>query len=780
MPSVSFLAPSDTSARAGEGMETVGRSVARASYASLFNDVRKECKFYYDFVRELISNSYDGDAATIELLPLFLTTSAAQPLLSVLAIYDDGVGMDNVPRTADENDGLDTPPGCSIDAYCQLGYSTKTGRHTAGHKCKGSKQVFHKADAGFILVTRTARMPPGRVLLIDEDHISHSLLHTGGVDWRIVSRETAAAAIDARLRRLDRPSDVAPTSARLRSHVAAMEHGTIQIVLSRAAAFHERRLCDLDREQRTWPAPNRPSRLFHDDVELSTLYTVLRFHTRHGNAFHSADGHFCGMERDCRQHLGELGPVVTRRARLLLFTKKYPQGYEVPYGYPRPNESARAPQPPSVISGQNRDNWTGCWARLGPGFFTDDIGRHFAVLWDQNSLASLRQDFESLTRRGSARSDYKSLGSVASGFRVQCCGVPVCDLPAEVIEGLPHGGGSNLTTEEFLCLQSFVRCKEGRGGAVCVIEGNFGVEANRAALTSDELTGLGVNRRFKLGLANVLHEFMTSKSNHGKMMMHLLHNHYKAHQATMEDDVVKERARRRAVVEESSRLLLVRTPATPEWLEAACMIEFVPVGPEKYERQLQHLVSHFRSFALDAATKPEPAGLSEAGRNARAAWAEFRTTVHFAAGVDAEAIVKDHERGERDPIAVGGAVTERVRHVEYKWSLCLTYNHLFALTDVIVVWDLAGVAPGSIVEDRDHLTATVERDPSVEGFGFLLRTCKQPGRNDNLSDREDRSRNHQIKILSLKNLVELTFGPYCDVQLHPPKLAPQHKRPRKA
>ena len=189
-------------------MQTSGRTISKASYASLYHNVRSECKNFYDFLRELISNSYDAMAQRIDLFPHYLTSSSAQPLASVLAIYDDGVGMDYIPRTKTDNDGLTTPPSSSIDSYTQLGHSTNTGEKSIGRFCHGSKQVFNKADGGFMLVTRTERMPNDGVLLINVDDMEHEVLHEGGVDWHIVTPAEAIQAMSSRLNRLNKSAEL--------------------------------------------------------------------------------------------------------------------------------------------------------------------------------------------------------------------------------------------------------------------------------------------------------------------------------------------------------------------------------------------------------------------------------------------------------------------------------------------------------------------------------------------------------------------------------------------
>ena len=761
-------------------MQTHGRTVSKACYSSLYHNVRSECKNPYDFIRELVSNSYDAAATVIDLFPHHIATQSANSIASVLAAYDDGAGMDYLPfeRTAGD-DERGTPPASSIDAYTQLGHSTNTGLRSIGRFCYGSKQVFNKADAGFMLITRTARMPNDGVLLIDVEDIENEVLREGGVHWRVVSYEEAAEAVRARLQRFSRSAEVAHTVAALSERIRGLRHGTVQIVISRRAGFHEQRLCQMDRQHRYWPSLKKKSRIFKDDIEFSMLYNVIRFSTRHGNALHGAHGHFPGMRSTILEEFGEMGARLMHRARLRIFCAAHPGGYEVPYGYPRPEEQ-RQPCPPETIRGNRMTDWSGCWARLGPATFTDDGNRSFCVLWDQNSLSTLRIDFESLSRKGNSRlRNFEALGSLASGFRVQACGVRVCDLPSFVIKDLPVHPNSQLTGAEHKMLVAFLDAGE-KGGAVCVIEGNFGVEPNRASLSQEEIAGLRRNTLFSRGLANALHALMHTKNAHGAMMMHLLKSLQRSQREIDEQDLEKEAERRRAACTSASRLFLQPTASTPEWLRPLCMTHFVPEGPHSHEQQLQHLVSTFAPFALHAgaAAAAAAAPASPAHGRALALWRRLRPAMHFSAGVDVLALDKAHEGGEADPLNRGHDVVERTWNVEYKWSMPTDFNHPLINTDVVVVWDFDNLVPGeTAIEDKQGCDAIVEADPEMDGFALCLRRIRD-GENTMMS-RRNASREHEVHLVSLRQLIFETFAPLCDVQLHRAhEPAPSHKQKR--
>ena len=745
---------------------TTGRTTAKASYASLFQTVRKECKNHHDFVRELISNSYDANATKIAIFPLYLTSASAQPIGSIFAICDDGVGMDYFPRTVQENEGLTTPPQSSIDAYTQLGFSTNNGDVSIGRFCYGSKQAQNKADAGFILVTRTTRMPPGYVLLIDVDDIEYELLHRGGITWHVVQATVAVEAITRRLSRQNKPTELANTIDKLSAHVQSMSHGTVQIIISRASQFHERKLCNLNTLQRTWKVPSKTSRIFKDDIEFSTLYTIIRFFTRHGNAFHDSHNQFWNMKAKMKNHFGgELGLKLTHEAEVRLFTKDHLEGYVIPYGYPRPEEY-KNPGNPDSIKGKSQIAWTGCWARLGPGMFTDDVGRSFAVIWDQNCFYTLRTDFESLSRRGWKRTDCDALGQVSSGFRIQACGVPVCELPIAVIKTLPILPHSQLTFEERKALIAFTYAGE-KGGAVCKIEGNFSVEPNRASLSQEEIAGLKTNTAFARGLANVLHSFITTKNPHGLMMAHLLKCHRETQRSLDEADSELEAQSRRESVNSSSRLFFRQTGSTPAWMRPLCMTFFIPADTKSHENQLQHIVSTLHTYALYAATLAAP-GNTPTCTHTRALtiWKYLRPAVHFSKGVDVVGVFRDHEQSARDPLVLGHHVVEPTYNIEYKWSLLTDYNHPLANTDFIVAWDIDHIeVDNTVIQDKQECDGVVERDAELDGFGYQLAKIRDHS-NGHLASRTDASKLHTVRIICLKHLIQHTFGAFCDIEFN--------------
>ena len=165
-----------------------GITQPRASFKALLNNVENECKHSYDFLRELISNSYDAKCTRIDVFPHYVMSRTAEPICSVLVVMDDGRGMDDLPL--ENADGLLDAPRSRLDACFQLGMSTNTGVDSCGRFCYGTQQVMLKCDVGFVCITRTARMPPDEVILIDSDHIRDDLLGNE-IEWKVVTRDTA-------------------------------------------------------------------------------------------------------------------------------------------------------------------------------------------------------------------------------------------------------------------------------------------------------------------------------------------------------------------------------------------------------------------------------------------------------------------------------------------------------------------------------------------------------------------------------------------------------------
>ena len=144
--------------------------------------------------------------------------------------------------------------------------------------------------------------------------------------------------------------------------------------------------------------------------------------------------------------------------------------------------------------------------------------------------------------------------------------------------------------------------------------------------------------------------------------------------------------------------------------------------------------------------------------------------MHYSAGVDVLSIVKQHERGRRDPLAVGHEVTEAVYNVEYKWSVDLLYNHPFVNTDIIVAWQVDNLTLGQTrIQDKQDCDAIVESDDAVDGFGVALRNIRHG--ESTLTSRRNASVEHTVRIVSLRDLVHATFHPWCQVHVHEPVVA---------
>ena len=149
--------------------------------------------------------------------------------------------------------------------------------------------------------------------------------------------------------------------------------------------------------------------------------------------------------------------------------------------------------------------------------------------------------------------------------------------------------------------------------------------------------------------------------------------------------------------------------------------------------------------------------------------------MHFSVGVDVLAVVKGHERGQRDPLGNGHDIVEPTNNVEYKWSLSTDFNHPLINTDIIVAWDLDNVEVNETkIEDKQECDAIVEPDDELEGFGFVLRKIRD---GDNwMMSRKDASRQHTVRIVALRELIHQTFAPLCDVKIHESSSVPTTKK----
>ncbi|MGB3533084.1 MAG: hypothetical protein WBA13_06155 [Microcoleaceae cyanobacterium] len=105
------------------------------SYQHTLRELSVNRKDPCEVIRELISNSYDAKASTIEIYPLLQ--------------YDGFIFFDNGTGISDQQKINDVTP---LDAFFSIGLSTKTSGSSIGYKCQGSKLCF--ASGKFALITR--------------------------------------------------------------------------------------------------------------------------------------------------------------------------------------------------------------------------------------------------------------------------------------------------------------------------------------------------------------------------------------------------------------------------------------------------------------------------------------------------------------------------------------------------------------------------------------------------------------------------------------------------
>ena len=733
-----------------------GVTRSKASYNSLYKNVKNECKNFWDFVRELVSNSYDGKAENIFFFPHYLKTQSAMPIVSLLIVYDDGKGMDYFPLDAEEVRMLEDPPESSIDAYTSLGMSTNTGSASVGRFCYGTKQVMNKSDAGFILITRTSRMPPDQIVIIDEDRIENELLRNGGVSWRCVSRSDAFDILKRRVQQFGQYHETQNTLLKLCELINNLNHGTVQFIASKHALFHEKKMLDVSGTQRTWKKPQKASRIFNTEIELSLFYTILRFSTRHGNALCDTNNQFSNLEKKIMDSFpSKVSAKLLHVANMKIFTSDYEDGFVVPPGFPRPNESQKNPGDVNAIRGKKTSALTGCWARLGPLCFQDDAKRSFAVTWDQNAFSNLLNDFESLSRRGWTRQDFLPIGTYSSGFRIQVMGVGVCSMPNFIINDLPTNPKSQLSNDEKKMFIALMQEGE-KGGALCTIEGNFEVEPNRSKLSCEETNMLKTNTNFMRGFANALHSLFVTPGPHGNMLRYLLKRHSKKLRDIEEEDIEEDNRKRNVCVETATRLFIMKNANTPRELFPLCMTHFIPNDEYSHENQLQHILSLFSPFALYLA-----ATMQIDDRLAKT-WNSLRIAMHFSTGIDGVAIQKAHENGVSDPVSNGHKIMIKTKNIELKWSLPNEYNHPLIQTDIIASWDLDDVEAGkTTMTDKLGCEGILNTNEDTRGFGFIMENIRTTD-GEYLMSQSDLSSMHKILVISVKDLIQCTFSRYCD------------------
>lgn len=758
-----------------------GTTEAKASYVSLLKNVGNECKHPWDFLRELVSNSYDAQCTSIDMFPHYLINHTATPIASVLISVDDGRGMDDTPRTAEENKGLVDAPRSSIDAFLQLGFSTNTGVNSIGRFCYGSKQIMLKGDAGFMVLTRTARMSADEMMVIDSNHMEHEL-RSGSVKYVVTTRRNAMTMLEARLDRFYQPSEFANTLRILRDRIANLDHGTLLMVASAKAPFHEWQLCNVNEKATGWN--RKDTQTFPHDIELGLFVTSLRFATRHGSILVDPDAQFKNqMAFVIRSEFAEHeAKAMLRRVDLRVYSKKYTHGFHVQQGWPylkTHGHGGHDPPAPSTIKGKNHKEMTSCVARIGPRVFTDDVGRKFVVVWDQNPYRSVMNGYNQLPRRGHTRTKFESIATVAlQPFQVHAQGVRICPLMEDLIEGLPTDADFPddcvLTQAVKRYFVAFAAAGE-TCGATCHIHGNFDVEPSRSKLSHDEINGLQHNRGFQVGLANALYALYTQPGPHGEMLRFLLGLHLEKRRSQEEKNREEEQARRAEEIDKCSRLVV--SPKTtisdvPPELLPLCDTFFIPEGNGKREMQLQHIISVFaQSIKCYMAHRrlPEAEDTSLHARCLRV-WKHIHPTMHYPDGVDSVCLIRDHALGCEDALSAGGKSVEPRTNVEYKYALETSFNHPLQTTDIIVVWTCEDVTPGvTTITDKFKHDGVLVRSDALADIGYVIPRIRMADNGGYVMSLNNTSVFHKVEVVSLRDLILHTLARFCNVAVNPAK-----------
>jgi hypothetical protein len=123
-----------------------------------------------------------------------------------------------------------------------------------------------------------------------------------------------------------------------------------------------------------------------------------------------------------------------------------------------------------------------------------------------------------------------------------------------------------------------------------------------------------------------------------------------------------------------------------------------------------------------------------------------------------------------DSIAVNigenSLATEVHKALEYKYNLSPSdeFNHPLILTDQIVCWEMITPKKGAQIEDSYNYYGYISLPEELNGIGYEI---------INIQSRTGESHCRNIKVISLKNLLDKTFG--CQWETPPPKSSDSKK-----
>lgn len=665
----------------------------RIKYSHVLHELSVNSKNPCEVLRELVSNSYDAQATEIRYYPLL----QKNPRLEGFIFFDNGIGM-----SVESPDNYTVP---AYEAFFSIGHSTKIEGDCIGYKCQGAKLAF--ACRTLTVITRSK----------GEAQWRHKTVHN--------PRQELDQDTDLTPEYTERPWDVlnrqvgknATIKTKRILHSLSEDffrqnfyHGTMLIILGFETKPFDRYFGA--------KAESDPKYIKEKDrkQEGSYLWNYIRFFTRHGDVrvLNSADTGFSDFHTSVIEY-----PVTKKQSApevLVWIDKDIDESDErfssqlvrIPPGYPYLRKPVKTPAGPKQITSLRNGRF---YARHAGTFEYNDEYYTWILAIDGHQRAL--DEYESLNRHGAPRSGLKL--SDQRGVHLCAQGIKICNYN-ELFEG--------LSDYEILSNPKAVP------HYIFLLDGPFHLVTDRNAVTNSDLKTLS-DGSFRKEIGKALDsiaqggEDLRDGIDHNAVFVALvdrLKNDIPDH--NLKTRLHKQEQLKKDLPERGYFTILSGA------LEGKSFV-YPANNEENWVGALYTLFSHF----APSEPKFESSNLQDL-------W--VRPINMANKGLDAHAL----------PIDVDGLPKDKMKGLEYKLKFdpSVRFNHPLISVDYIVCWDFALEADKDtkVRDDFDYI-GTVKLPEESNGSVFYTLT------NIMQYDRSNPKKGHEIKVISLKRLIEATF-----------------------
>jgi len=719
-----------------------------------------------EVIREIgISNSYDAKAKHIHLFPLYLKQHG-----SAIIVVDDGVGMDNVPRTDEELNGCAGHAKSSLASFFHIGHSTRRAGFDIGQFCMGSNLALAQTDVLFVLVTRTQSTPPNQYWVIVQRGMQSALddptdeLNAEMMELHVAKNKTLLT-LDAINPQLSANWTEIINNA---FQKLSDKQGTLQLYIGKETPFHTTAIMDID--QPSWSRSKKQqqrSDFITDDIQATQLYTYICFQTRHGSVlkFPSAEGVHGLRERNEVTLLND-----TREATVLLYNSKYKEGYNIPYGFPYLKHDVEPQFPEKLKASQPINSKAAYWCRLGPKEFERDDKSLCALYIAMDCYTYRITQYEGLDRQGHARSGVGMCK--VTGVLLSSHGVPITTLSNDFFIHLPttiNNTKSRLTEHTKNALLQWKE-KNKFNNLLIIIDGIYEMRTDRNSITPLELQRLKQDERFLIGCANSIQDFRNGNCAHSKNFDAIL-DYMSRNKKEDDEKNTKENMEKRArETMEDGCVRITAKPNIPQQISILLSViqETCSLSDEGHEHMLVHLFGMYGSVirAIERCIDSEKPEYCKFMKHCRF-WPRVGQ-LYNGSGVDVQ-VFKWNYQHDHLFLAKDKQFINQMSQIEFKEELEKEFNHPFLSCESGIV--IRNIKENVIfITDSQNMRGEIIHPTSMDDplwkVGFYLRNIRN-GEQEIMSP-SNNSRALEIKVFLFDQLLAETLQLFATVDIRRP------------